>query len=186
VWSAAAVRAGIADGVAKGFFAYAIGVSGEGADVRVENARLIQLGVPLDANEVDIGPSAALLSPEVAERLRAPETPAPSSETEPGLPPSPFADPADSADTTSVGPPPPGVSGHARVQMNISAKAGDLTSLDRALRGLREVVGQGGELRVSVAVDASRADTLIDQVQFQNRVRQHLEEDGVHFEERWE
>jgi hypothetical protein len=43
-------------------------------------------------------------------------------------------------------------------------------------------------MRISLSVEASAAgENSIDLIQFQNRVRQHLEEDeDVRFEERWE
>ena len=72
------------------------------------------------------------------------------------------------------------------MSLQINATEDDLHTLDRALRGLREVVKPGG-MRIDVGVTAEHPDAAIDSLQFQNRVRQHLEEDeDVSFSERWE
>jgi hypothetical protein len=73
-----------------------------------------------------------------------------------------------------------------RVSLTIKATEDDLHTLQRALTGLRDVV-KPGPMRIELSVTAEDPEDAIDAVQFQNRVRQHLEEDeDVSFEERWE
>jgi hypothetical protein len=177
LWSADALRAAIAKGVSEGLFAYATGASGEGADVRVEAPALIQLRSAPPAGEIDLGAGAALLTTERAKALMpTPPEPQPiGTGTEP--PPSPpgVIDPT---------PPPPSVSGSNALSLTIRATEDDLHTLQLALVGLREIV-RPGTLRIALTVQAER-DGEIDRAQYQNRVRQHLEEDpDVTFEERW-
>lgn len=179
LWSADALRAAIAKGVSEGLFAYATGASGEGPDVRVEDPALIQLRSAPPASEIDLGAGAALLTVERAKTLMpAPlEAGSESGRTGPKPPPSPLGviDPT---------PPPPPASGLNALSLTIRATEDDLHTLQLALVGLREIV-RPGTLRIALTVVAER-DGEIDRAQYQNRVRQHLEEDpDVTFEERW-
>lgn len=177
LWSADALRAGIAKGVSEGLFAYATGASGEGADVRVEDPALIQLRSAPPAGEIDLGAGAALLTVERAKALM----PAPLEPQPAGTAPEPPPSPSGVVDPT---PPPPPVSGSNALSLTIRATEDDLHTLQLALVGLREIV-RPGTLPVALTVQAER-DGEIDRAQYQNRVRQHLEEDpDVTFEERW-
>jgi hypothetical protein len=74
--------------------------------------------------------------------------------------------------------------GSNALSLTIRATEDDLHTLQLALVGLREIV-RPGTLRIALTVEAER-DGEIDRAQYQNRVRQHLEEDpDVTFEERW-
>jgi hypothetical protein len=61
------------------------------------------------------------------------------------------------------------------LSLTIRATEDDLHTLQLALVGLREIV-RPGTLRIALTVQAER-DGEIDRAQYQNRVRQHLEED---------
>src|SRR5207253_643498 len=140
---------------------------------------------PLSTDEVDLGPSAALLSLAEAERLTRTTT------DEAGTPAEDEAErarpPDDSVTVTAHG----GVAESAdddqrSVILEINATEDDLHTLQRALTGLRDVV-KPGPMHIEVTVRAEHLDAPIDRIQFQNRVRQHLEEDeDVSFKERWE
>lgn len=184
LWSFDALRAAIAQGATNGVFAYAVGVSTDTPDaVVVADPALVRLRAPLEADEVDLGAGAALLSVAVAERLlRAAEEPAasggfatgpPADAERPATTPEPVLDAVPAAE-------------RRRVALSIQATEDDLHTVQRALTGLRDIV-KPGAMRIELAVTAEDPDGAIDQVQFQNRVRQHLEEDpDVRFTERWE
>lgn len=137
----------------------------------------------LSADEVDLGPGAALLSPTVAESL----TPSPD-----GPEPTEGGEDSSSDEEGTTGKTPAGDGDGAgdgsqrRVSLTIKATEDDLHTLQRALTGLRDVV-KPGPMQIELNVTAEHPEDAIDPVQFQNRVRQHLEEDkDVTFEERWE
>ncbi len=189
LWSLAALREAIAEGVREGLFAYAVGVSGEIAELRIADPALFKERGLLPPDEVDLGPGAALLSPETAAQLR-PTSPfvgrgeesgsAEGAEARETLPERHFPL-ADKPAVTS----PIGEDGASRVRLDISATEDDLLTIQKALGGLRDIV-KPGVMRITLAVEAERPDGLIDPIQFQNRVRQHLEEDqDVSFGESW-
>ena len=169
LWSLEAVRGAIAEGVSNGLFAYAVGVSGEGHALDVADKSLVRVHRQLAAEEVDLGAGAALLSVEEAEKLTRP----------PDLPPLPPPPPPPPR-------PPPDGAERRRVSLQINATEDDLHTLQQALTGLRDVV-RPGPMRIDLSVTAEHPEAAIDSIQFQNRVRQHLEEDeDVWFSERWE
>jgi hypothetical protein len=189
LWSVDPLREAIAEGVSSGLFAYSVGVSGEPGAAEVADPSLVRLRAHLSADEVDLGPGAALLSPAIAESL----TPgAEGAEVTGG-----GEDSGPAAGTT--GETPIGHEGGAadvgggvadgarrRVSLAIKGTEDDLHTLQRALTGLRDLV-KPGPMRIELNVTAEDPEDAIDAVQFQNRVRQHLEEDeDVSFEERWE
>ena len=188
LWSLAPLREAIAEGVREGLFAYAVGISGEGAELRIADPALIKERVSLPPDEVDLGPGAALLSPETAAKLR-PTPPLVGRDEGSGSAEGPEAgetlperhsSPVKSAVTTPIG-----EDGASRVRLDISATEDDLLTIQKALGGLRDIV-KPGVMRITLAVEAERPDGLIDPIQFQNRVRQHLEEDqDVSFGESW-
>lgn len=184
LWSPDALRPAIAEGVSNGLFAYAVGVSGEPGAIGVDDPSLVRLRSSLAADEVDLGPGAALLSIAEAERLTRVEEPerVPGGDGE--------AEPSRGRDEEAIGEPPAGgrpeEGGHSRVSLRINATEDDLHTLQRALTGLRDVV-KPGAMRIELTVTAEHPEVPIDSIQFQNRVRQHLEEDpDVSFSERWE
>jgi hypothetical protein len=181
LWSVDPLCEAIAEGVSSGLFAYAVGVSGEPGAVEVSDPTLIRMRGRLSADEVDLGAGAALLSMAVAESLR----PSPGAREL-------VADEDSSPDEEGTTATPPGGDGgtgdrsQRRVSLTINATEDDLHTLQRALTGLRDVV-KPGPMRIELSVTAEHPEHSIDSVQFQNRVRQHLEEDeDVSFEERWE
>jgi len=179
LWSADALRAAVAKGVGEGLCAYAAGVRGEGAEVRVEEPALIQLGVAPPASEIDLGAGTALLTVERARALMPPppEPPSAGTGTEPPTTPPPGV--------VTPPPTPPPVSAANALSLTVQATEDDLHTLQLALAGLRDVV-RPGTLRITLTVQAQRTGGEIDRAQYQNRVRQHLEEDpDVTFEERW-
>ena len=189
LWSLAALREAIAEGVREGLFAYAVGVSGEAAELRIADPALIKERGSLLTEELDLGPGAALLSLETAAQLR-PTPPLVGREEESGS-----AEGAEARETPrewhsppvgkSAVTPPIGEDGASRVRLDISATEDDLLTIQKALGGLRDIV-KPGVMRITLAVEAERPDGLIDPIQFQNRVRQHLEEDeDVSFGESW-
>jgi len=150
----------------------------------VSDPSLVRLRAPLAADEVDLGAGAALLSVTQAEALTRRE-PAPAG-TEGG---GPGPTPAGAKPET---PPAPAGDGRPkaeqqrRVSLQITATEDDLHTIQRALTGLRDVV-KPGSLRIELNVIAEHPEEAIDRIQFQNRVRQHLEEDeDVSFSERWD
>jgi hypothetical protein len=186
LWSIDPLREAIAEGVSSGLFAYAVGVSGETGAVRVSDPALIRMRAPLSAEEVDLGSGAALLSLAVAGSL----TPV-AGESEPPRLTRPeegsraegdgeLGDPAPGGDRA------PATEPQRRVSLEIKATEDDIYTLQRALTGLRDVV-KPGPMKIDLTVTAEHPEASIDPVQFQNRVRQHLEEDeDVSFSERWE
>lgn len=72
------------------------------------------------------------------------------------------------------------------MSLTITATEDDLHTINLALVGLRDVASPG-TMRISIKVEAAKSDGPIDGTQFQNRVRQHLEEDpDVGFQEDWQ
>jgi len=186
LWSVEPLREAIAEGVSSGLFAYAVGVSGETGAVQVSDPALIRIHAHLSAEEVDLGSGAALLSLMEADSLasasgemKPPDATSSDEESRvdgEGKP----GDSAPDSDNEQAG------AGQSRVLLAINATEDDLHTLQRALTGLRDVV-KPGPMRIELKVSAEQSEGSIDPVQFQNRVRQHLEEDeDVSFEERWE
>lgn len=107
--------------------------------------------------------------------------PAPTEPEPVGTGPEPPPSPLGVIDPT---PPPPPASGSNALSLTIRATEDDLHTLQLALVGLREIV-RPGTLHIALTVQAER-DGEIDRAQYQNRVRQHLEEDpDLTFEEPW-
>ena len=186
LWSVAPLREAIAEGVSNGLFAYAVGVSGEPGAVRVSDPTLVRIRTHLSADEVDLGSGAALLSLQVADGLVATPDNAPSSETAGAGEDSPSDDGGEVRAEPDDGHAEAEGGSRRRVSLVIKATEDDLHTLQRALTGLRDVV-KPGPMHIELKVSAEQGEGAIDAVQFQNRVRQHLEEDeDVSFEERWE
>ena len=184
LWSTEALQGSIAEGVTSGLFAYSVGVSGEAGEVQVSDPSLVRLRRPLSADEVDLGPSAALLSLAEAERLTRTTTDGdggpPDADAEGGRAPDDSQPPQATGEGESVD------DEQRSVVLEITATEDDLHTLQRALTGLRDVV-KPGPMRIELTVRAQNLEAPIDRIQFQNRVRQHLEEDeDVSFNERWE
>lgn len=177
LWGQEALRGAVASGVEKGLYAYCVDVSGEGADVTVSDPSLIRFGKPLAVDEVDLGPGAALLSPEVAAGLSpdaAEAVPAPEGELE-----------REDTGEEPAGQPPS--DGGRRVQLTIRATEDDLHTLRLALAGLRDLLGAAGKMAIDLRVEADSGAEAIDPIRFQNMVLQHLEEDkDVSFDHRLE
>jgi hypothetical protein len=186
LWSVEPLREAIAEGVSSGLFAYAVGVSGEIGAVQVSDPALIRMRAHLSAEEVDLGSGAALLSLAEADRLSpAPGESEPSGSTSPEEGSRAEAD-GELGDPARGGDRAPGSESQRRVSLTIKATEDDLHTLQRALTGLSDVV-KPGPMRIELNVSAEQPEGAIDAVQFQNRVRQHLEEDEeVSFDERWE
>ena len=184
LWSLDPLRGAIAEGVEKGLFAYAVDVSAEEAELRVGDPSLIRSRQALMADEIDLGPGSALLGNTVADRLltsvSGPEGAQTMRATDDGA-----REPVSPPPDEPVAPPQAG--NRRGVHLTIDATEDDLLTLQKALAGLRDVTSPG-KMRISLSVEASAAgEDSIDPIQFQNRVRQHLEEDeDVRFEERWE
>jgi len=187
LWSLEALREAVAEGVEKGLFAYAVDVAAEGEKVRVSDPSLVRRREAVQPDEIDLGSSTALLSNSVADQILAtvstpenagPEAPPASEGGTRADPVSPPLEPPTSADQEA---------GRRSVRLTVEATEDDLLTLQKALAGLRDVVSPG-RMRLSLSVDASAdGEATIDPIQFQNRVRQHLEEDeDVRFSEQWE
>jgi hypothetical protein len=172
----APVSEAVSKGVAGGLFGYCIKVEGEGEAISVEDPELVRFSEEVRTDEIDLGPGAALLSPDLARRLR------PSDEgdgsTDEGK--DEGEEPGGEGEDGEVTPPD---AERRRPRLSITATEDDLLTLQRALSGLRELCQQ---MRISLEVSAA-ADEAIDTVRFQNLVLQHLEEDpDVTFDIRWE
>ena len=63
------------------------------------------------------------------------------------------------------------------VHITVRATKDDLHTLQLALGGLRELVGDPGTMSIELRVDADAGDESIDRARFRNMVLQHLEED---------
>jgi len=185
LWSIEALRASIAEGVTSGLFAYSVGVEGDSGAVRVSDPSLVRLRAPLAADEVDLGAGAALLSVAQAEALTRRGEPAPAG-AEGGGPGATTAGAEPATPTAPARDGHPEAQDQRRVSLQIAATEDDLHTIQRALTGLRDVV-KPGSLRIELNVIAEHPEEAIDRIQFQNRVRQHLEEDeDVSFSERWD
>jgi hypothetical protein len=167
------LKAAISEGVERGLFAYCVDVSGDGKDVRVNDPSLILFRDGLALDEIDLGPGAALLSPDLATQLlpgveEAETVEQPEREGEPM-------------------PPPAGTDGRRRVQLTIEATKDDLHTVNLALNQLRDLLGPPGTIRLEIRVDADSGGQPIDEARLQNMVLQHLEEDeDVRFNKRLE
>jgi hypothetical protein len=138
---------------------------------------MIRLGVALPVDEVDLGPGAALLSPEVANRL-LPGEPEPEPEPEPE---------ASEEDGRRGGATTAARVGGRRVELSIRATKDDLFTINKALSQLRDMLGDAGEMSIDIQVQADTAANPIDPIRLQNMVLQHLEEDpDVTFDHRLE
>jgi len=185
LWSVDPVREAIAEGVTNGLFAYAVGVTGDADAVQVADPGLIRVRAHLSADEVDLGSGAALLSLSLADGLMSPSKDDESSDTTPTEE-EPHIGEGSSGDDAPGGDGGSTEKSQRRVSLTIKATEDDLHTLQRALTGLRDVV-KPGPMRIELSVSAEQLEGSIDAVQFQNRVRQHLEEDeDVSFDERWE
>jgi hypothetical protein len=171
LWRPEALRGAIAGGVEKGLFAYCIAVEGEGSDVSIGDPSQVRFRELLAPEEFDLGPGAALLSPELARRFLE-------HEEEPEAQP-----PAEDSDAPAVAAANGAVDGHRRVVLSVRATKDDLHTLRTALAGLRDLVGESGSLRIELKVEADPGAEPIDPIRLQNMVLQHLEEDpDVDFE----
>ncbi len=169
LWGPEALKGAISNGVEKRLFAYCVDVSGEAAAVTVGDPSLVRFGEPLPVDEVDLGPGAALLSPEVAASLvPGAAEPAPGADGEPE---------GGGTGDRAVDQPP--TDGGRRVQLTVRATKGDLHTLNVALAGLRDLLDVDGEMTIELRVEADAGADAIDPIRLQNMVLQHLEE-GQH------
>jgi Protein of unknown function (DUF499) len=193
LWSVAAIRAAIAKGVERGEFGYGVGVQIDGDQVRAENPSLIHVDAAIPADEVDLGDGAALLTIDIARGLVStggPDIDDSDASDGPGATTLPAGG---SATSTTAAPvqepsPSPGSTGATagvsrEVVLSIKTTGATLHDLQRALTGLRSLVG---DMEIELTARAT-AETLegIDKTRFQNAVRQHLEESGIDFTEEW-
>ena len=170
VWAPAVLEQGIAEGVSGGLFGYCASVEIADGKASVKDPGLIRFDTSISADEVDLGPGAALLSSEAVARLR-PEV----ARTNGG----PESEPRDEGETE---PGPPAGDGRQTVLLEINATDDDLHTLERALSNLRDLTAQ---MQITLSVTAESEQT-IDKVKFQNLVREPLEEDDdVDFKESW-
>jgi hypothetical protein len=167
LWGPEPLRGAIASGVEKRLFAYCVEVTGEGSEVTVSDPSMIRLAVPLPVDEVDLGPGAALLSPEVAMRLLP-------GEPEPEPPPEPEPE---GEDERRGGGATARREGGRRVALTIRATKDDLFTINKALSQLRDLLGDAGEMSIDIQVHADSDGDPIDPIRLQNMVLQHLEED---------
>jgi Protein of unknown function (DUF499) len=173
LWRPEAVKGAISGGVEKGLFAYCIAVEGDGSDVSIGDPAQIRFREVLAPEEFDLGPGAALLSPELARGLLEYED-----EELPEEPPSEDSSSGPVAAAIDAQP-----NGHRRVVLSVRATKDDLHTLRTALAGLRDLVGESGSLRIELKVEADPGAEPIDPIRLQNMVLQHLEEDpDVDFE----
>jgi Protein of unknown function (DUF499) len=169
LWSPHAIATAVAKGVSDGLFGYCVDVDLDGDAPRVNDRSLIRFRQAVQAEEIDLGPGAALLSPEFAASLTETEEPEPP------------AEPEESEPEATVG----GDGAPSVVWVTIKATEDDLHTINTALAGLRRITTPG-QMRIKVEVEARSDEGEIDQIGFQNNVRQHLEDDeDVEFEESW-
>lgn len=172
LWSPAAIAAAVAKGVSDGLFGYCVDVDLSGEKPYVKDPSLVRFRRAVDATEIDLGPGAALLSPDLVASLTE------VSEPEPGEEPEPMPEPPT--------PPAPEDEEPAAVALTIEATEDDLHTINTALVGLRRITTPG-QMRIKIEVEARSDDGPVDKIAFQNNVRQHLEEDpDVTFRESWE
>ena len=191
LWNVAAVRAAIAKGVERSEFAYGVGVEIDGDRVRAEDVSLVHVDVAIPADEVDLGAGAALLTIDVARGLVVPNEPGPdelAADAPVATTPLPEGGSAATTPTTSTSESSavPSEGAHdasGQVVLSLKTTGATLHDLQRALTGLRSLVG---DLEIELKVQGTAA-TLdgIDKARFQNVVRQHLEEAGIEFDEQW-
>jgi len=167
LWGQEPLRGAIAGGVEKGLFAYCVSVTGEGGDATVADPSQIRLGMSLPVDEVDLGPGSALLSPEMAGRLRPGQ--------DEGIP--ALEEERTSVDPTEPLPSDVSSDGRRRVRLTIQATEDDLFTVNRALSQLRDLLGDTGKMTIEVQVQAASDGEQIDPIRLQNMVLQHLEED---------
>lgn len=174
LWSPEAITTAVAKGVSDGLFGYCVDVELDIEIPRVKDPSLIRFRDEVSAGEIDLGPGAALLSPEFAGSFvedEEPETPAAAESIE-------TVEPERDAAIGGDGAP-------SEVRVTINATEDDLHTINTALAGLRRITTPG-QMRIKVEVEARSEDGEIDRIAFQNNVRQHLEDDeDVEFEEDW-
>jgi hypothetical protein len=173
LWSPQAIEAAVATGVSDGLFGYCVDVEFDGGSPRINDPSLVRFRDMSSSEEFDLGPGAALLSPEFAASFIESEEPEPSAEEPPG-----------SKDSKSVA-----VDGDkgapTKVRVTINATEDDLHTINTALAGLRRITTPG-KMRIMVEAEAQSSEGAIDPISFQNNVRQHLEDDeDVQFSEDW-
>jgi hypothetical protein len=170
VWAPAVLEQGIAEGVSGGLFGYCASVEIANGKASVKDPGLIRFDTSIAADEIDLGPGAALLSSDAVCRLHPDAVP-------------PNGTPAEEPDGgDEQGPGSEGDEGRQTVLLEISATDDDLHTLERALSNLRDLTAQ---MRITLSVKAD-SEGKIDRVKFQNLVREPLEEDeDVDFKESW-
>lgn len=187
LWDLAAVRLAIAKGVERSEFAYGVGVQIDGDRVRAENASLVHVAVAIPPDEVDLGDGAVLLAVEVAQGLVIPDadaSDASANDSRRATTPLPDGGSAASTTTTATSEPAGGTDeGSLEVVLSLRTTGATLHDLQRALTGMRSLVG---DMKIELTARGTAA-TLdgIDKTRFQNAVRQHLEESGIDFSEEW-
>jgi hypothetical protein len=175
LWRPDALKGAISNGVETGLFAYCVDVTGEGADLAINDPSLVRFRKPLPPSEIDLSAGATLISPEIARGYFDDETGESESPSEQAA----QAEPAGAASSSA--------NGHRRVTLHVRATEDDLHTLRTALAGLRDLVGEPGSLEIELHVQANSGADPIDPIRLQNMVLQHLEEDpDVRFEKRLE
>jgi hypothetical protein len=170
LWSPGAIAAAVAKGVSDGLFGYCVDVEFDGDVARVKDPSLVRFRDAVSSEEIDLGPGAALLSPELAGSFIGSDEPEPTE-----------AEPEVLERETVVG----GEGPSNIVQVTINATEDDLHTINTALAGLRRITTPG-QMRIKIEAEARSDDGEIDRIAFQNNVRQHLEDDeDVEFEESW-
>lgn len=179
LWSPDAIAQAVASGVADGLFGYCVEVD-LADEPAVRDRSLIRFRRPTGADEIDLTGDAALLSPGFVSSLV--------DETEPAEPDAPTAGSDQSAPEPGGADVEPGEepTGKRAVRLTIQATHDDLHTLNTALGGLRRIISPG-TMKIDLRVEARTEEGEIGEIDFQNNVRQHLEEDpDVSFGEDWE
>jgi len=162
----------IAAGVKAGKLAYSVGLELVDGKPHLRNPDLLRRGVSLDPAEVDLGGDAAVLTPQLAEELAPPPSPAVYPEPTDRSP-IPVAEPG-TQPPSPVAPPRPPVGQRARqVALRARVDAGGLFGLNRALSWLRE---HSTTLEVEVTARATATGEGYDPVSFRNGVEEPLVE----------
>ena len=179
MWTPTALAAGIAKAVAQGALGYVAGAQERDGKVVVPSPSSVRLREELDPATVGLGEGCALLRVGLAERLRKPAVVDPTRPVEPR----PVGDPDERRqDPIPIAP----GSDATGLSLTITATEDDLFTISQALNKLRGLLGDGGKMRLQLAVESSTAGEPIDRLRARNTVVEPLEEDDdVTLQWRW-